>query len=132
MPRLTEDISEAATCIGSGRYTAAVFHLMRVMEFGVAKLAKALNATIDTDQAWGAIHVQMHAHIKSLPSKNARQKARKAELAEIAGYLDHVRIAWRNQTMHPKRTYTEEEAEHLFSNVKTFMQAIAKRRVRAK
>jgi HEPN domain-containing protein len=36
--------------------------------------------------------------------------------------LDNVREAWRNPTMHPKETYTEEEAENAFRFVKQYME----------
>jgi hypothetical protein len=37
-PNLTEDIQEAGKCYACARYTACVFHLMRVMENGVQRL----------------------------------------------------------------------------------------------
>ena len=36
-------------------------------------------------------------------------------------HLYHVKQAWRNDVMHPKKTYTEEEAKAAFSAVKSFM-----------
>ena len=62
-----EDISEAGACIGHGRYTASVFHLMRVMEICVQKFGDVLGvALIDKngkekmwhnilEQSWKAI-----------------------------------------------------------------------------
>jgi hypothetical protein len=61
-------------------------------------------------------------------SAATKDRARHAKFAGIAAYLHHVKDAWRNTTMHPKRTYTEEEAERIFENAKAFMQGLAKLR----
>src|SRR5208282_4527384 len=37
LSNISEDIQEAAACVGFHRPTAAVFHLMRIMEIGVQK-----------------------------------------------------------------------------------------------
>lgn len=126
-PRLANDINEAARCMGAGRYTAAVFHLMRVMEFGVAQLAKALNSAISTDQAWGCMMAEVEKHIKSAPAATPEQKARRRVYRRVASHLGNVRDAWRNPTMHPADSYGEEDAEHVFANVRRFMHILAQR-----
>jgi hypothetical protein len=42
-------------------------------------------------------------------------------LASVAANLYAVKLAWRNEVMHPKQTYTEEEAVALGTAVKAFM-----------
>jgi len=127
---LAEDIAEAGKCFALGRFTASVFHLMRVMEAGVARLAAVLSTTISLNRPWGAILRDVDTAIRALPGASAHasvtDKDRHDQLAEIASYLRHVKNAWRDRTMHPKRTYTEEEAKHLIDNVKTFMQSLVK------
>src|SRR5207245_2918398 len=54
-PEVADDIKEAGKCLALDRSTATVFHLMRVLEVGVARFATKLKATIRTDQAWGLI-----------------------------------------------------------------------------
>jgi hypothetical protein len=44
----------------------------------------------------------------------------------IIGHLETVKIAWRNPTMHPKATYTEEEAKALLGAVEIFIKDLAK------
>jgi hypothetical protein len=36
-----------------------------------------------------------------------------------------LKDAWRNHTMHSRVAYDEEEAEHIFGNVKMFMRKLA-------
>ena len=36
-----------------------------------------------------------------------------------------MKLAWRNEVMHPKQTYTEEEALEVFAASKAFMRELA-------
>jgi hypothetical protein len=50
-PKAAYDISEAGKCLALDRATACVFHLMRVVEVGIARLGSALN--IELNPKWG-------------------------------------------------------------------------------
>lgn len=121
-PKLTEDIQEAAKCYACGRYTACVFHLMRIMEHGVQRFGKKLGVKQVELLVWQVILDQTNKAISALPAKSSQTK----KFAAIAGHLYNVKLAWRNEVMHPKATYTEEEAEHLLSQIKFFMQHLSK------
>ena len=41
-----------------------------------------------------------------------------------AGRLDHVRIVWRNDVMHPKATYDESEAREVLNAVEAFLNSV--------
>ena len=116
-PKLSEDIEASSDkCYACGRYTACVFHLMRVMEVAVQRFGKKLKVAQTQSLAWQNILDQINAAIKSLPQKSARTK----KFASIAGHLYNVKLAWRNEVMHPKATYTKEEAEALLTQVRSF------------
>ena len=53
-PMASEDIEEAARCHLLARYTASVFHLMRVVEFGLLSVAE-LAEIKDPKPSWGAV-----------------------------------------------------------------------------
>ena len=99
-PEASTDMSEAVACLVWGRYTACVFHLMRVMEISLYEAGKKLGVTIvgkDGEfREWGAITRQMDGAIEKLPSKDEKRK-----WSEVRALLDHVRHCWRNATMHP-------------------------------
>jgi len=116
LPQVSEDIAEAGKCLGLRRPTASVFHLMRVMEVGVQKFGEKLGVTLADEKVWQVILDQINVHIKTL---GKGQKAK--DYAAIAAYLYHVKLAWRNETMHPKATYTPEEADNIFRAVRSFM-----------
>jgi hypothetical protein len=124
-PKTVGDIQEAAKCFGVGRYTASVFHLMRVMEFATQHLGKRLNITLVNEKRWHNILDEVDKAIKALPIGSSRLKAKRNRLAEASAHLRMVKDAWRNDVMHPKETYTPEEAERIFRNVKDFMVHLA-------
>jgi hypothetical protein len=147
-PKQSEDIKEAASCLCFGRYTAAVFHLMRVMErsvhFFAEKRLGIAGWSID-DKEWGKILTKINGALDAEDARIAaasaaagsRVAANRAAWAQIkkakrklagrretAAYLHHVKDAWRNDTMHAKRTYTQEQAEEVFKYVSTFMRSL--------
>jgi hypothetical protein len=130
-PSAAADIEEAGSCLALGRSTAAVFHLMRVMEVGL----RALNACIGlshptgSDRNWGQMLSAMKKEMDlRAQNGNAGWKSGDKQLfSELHGSLDAVRSAWRNQTMHIERRYDDDEAEHVFLMVRQFMKRLASR-----
>jgi hypothetical protein len=120
-PQLTFDVVEAGNCLALNRSTACVFHLMRIVEVGVQLFGKKLGVPLTNEKVWQVILDQVNKHIGAMPEKPPARKRQKERYADVAGHLYNVKVAWRNPLMHPKRTYTPEEAEHLFISVKAFM-----------
>jgi len=118
---MNEDIYEAGNCFAVGRYTACIFHLMRIMEKAVQKLGKSLGILLVDEKEWYAILTSVKAEINKMP-----KGSKKIVYSAIHDRLDSVRIAWRNETMHPKATYTEEEADSLLGAVKVFIKELLK------
>jgi hypothetical protein len=114
-----EDIVEGAKCLGLARYTASVFHLMRAMECAVQALSEELKIE-DCEREWGKLLSDMETKIKRMPKGE-----KKDSWSESHSHLYHVKQAWRNKTMHPKKTYTQEEAEAVFAAVRVFMRHLA-------
>lgn len=127
IPRIAEDIEESAKCLTLGRNTACVFHLMRVMEICVQKLGQKLKVKIlPKEESWNKIIDHVNGAIRTLPAKTKAQKHKKHEYGMCAANMDHVRIAWRNEVMHPKQTYTADEAAEVFAAVKSYVKNLAK------
>jgi hypothetical protein len=118
-PTLTEDIAESAKCLATGRYTACVFHLMRIMESLVQQLGTKLGISIidhkNWEKNWHNILEEVDKAVKLLP-----KSAETVRINEASAHLHAVKLAWRNEVMHPKETYTEEQANEVFSHVKAF------------
>jgi hypothetical protein len=120
-PALQYDIVEAGNCFATGRSTAVVFHLMRIMETGVQHFGTKLGVPLTNEKAWQAILDGINTAIKPLP-----KSPQTVEMSTAAANLYAVKLAWRNEVMHPNDTYTLEEAENLIRLVKIFMEQLAK------
>jgi hypothetical protein len=115
------DIVEAGNCYALRRSTACVFHLMRIMERGVQAFGRALGVSLVNEKNWQNILDEVNARIEELPKSDPKR----VELAQAAASLYAVKLAWRNEVMHPKETYTLEEADNLIRQVGIFMQQLA-------
>ena len=114
------DIEEAGKCLALGRSTACVFHLMRAMECAVQALAARLGF-LNPDREWGKLLSDVHGKIEAMPKGEMRNR-----WSASHAHLYHVKQAWRNDTMHPKNKYTEEEGGEVYAAVRTFMRHLAK------
>lgn len=52
-------------------------------------------------------------------------KEQKEFYAQAVSHFGILKDAWRNHTMHVRGIYTEEQAELIFNNVKSFMQKLS-------
>jgi hypothetical protein len=118
------DMAEAALCLAMSRNTACVFHLMRVLEHSVNRLGNRLSATIvdknSRDLEWGIVIANITAKVEAMPRGDERN-----EFSANVSLLYHVKQAWRNSTMHPKQTYTDDEAVTVFNATKSFLNNLA-------
>jgi len=115
----SEDIEEAGKCLALGRYTASVFHLMRAMECAVQALCVKLSIA-NPDRVWGKLLSDMNKTIESMPKGDSRDR-----WSQSSALLYNVKQAWRNDVMHPKETYTEEQAIEVFQAVRSFMRHLS-------
>lgn len=128
MPKISEDISQAGTCYALGLNTACVFHLMRALEYCVQRLGKKLKVNISVaSRSWAEIVDHINLQVRALPSGKKHTKAqnvKKQRFSLAASRLDHVRIVWRNDVMHPKATYDESEAFEVLTAVDAFLKSV--------
>jgi hypothetical protein len=124
-PLAIEDISEAAACFALERFTACVFHLMRALEVAARVVADKLGATVLDEHGrglpWGVIASNMKPIIDKMPKGSDNQ----VQWYRIQAHLEVVNRAWRVPTVHPKQTYTPEEARRVFEATRAFMQDLA-------
>jgi len=125
-PSSLADIDEANKCLVFSRYTACVFHLMRVVEIGVKALGARLAIDTTHKPGWETILKKAHGQM-SLPNDKKDPDWIKDEdfLSDAITMLTAVKTAWRNPTMHIEKTYTPEHAERIYDAVKGFMQQLA-------
>jgi len=132
-PSAVEDIKQAGNCIAVDCGTAAVFHLMRAVEWGVRALADDLNvigtprksATIPIEfSEWDKILDQLYPAIQkkvdALPPGQVKQDIQEFYfplLLDIRGFKD----AFRNHVMHTRKSYSQKAADDVLDHVRRFM-----------
>lgn len=126
------ELDEAAKCLALGRPTAAVFHLMRVMEIGIKALAACLgipDPVKPAERNWSLILGKiMDDGIKvKWPNAAARMVPECVAMEQLHASLDAVKNPFRNTTMHVESKFTDSEAQHILALVKGFMMRLADR-----
>ncbi|MER8645747.1 hypothetical protein [Mesorhizobium sp. M1252] len=119
-PDAEHDLEEAGKCLATARNTATVFHLMRALEVTLQFLCGKLSIT-NTQRVWGHLLSDLNQKIDAMAK--GEQKSR---WAAASSYLWQVKEVWRNETMHPKQTYTDEEAREVFEASRVFIRHAAK------
>jgi hypothetical protein len=139
-PSASNDITDAGDSLAVGLNSAAVFHLMHVVEWGLRALAvdvglldivteKKTGKTIPMEYSeWERIlqqlPVKIDAKIEAMPRGDAKQQAQEfyhPAALEIRGFKD----AWRNHIMHTRASYFREDAVAVWSHVERFMKGLA-------
>lgn len=119
------DIMSAGNCLALGQPTACVLHLGRVMEVALRGLGKRLHITTGPRDTIGSVLNNMTPKISAMPEETVRQKAKKERWAEARVNLFHVKQAWRDNSMHGRRSYSEPHAQDIFSAIRVFMAHLA-------
>lgn len=128
----TFELEEAGKCMGLGRPTAAVFHLMRLLEVGIRAMAQCLgipDPIKPSERNWAIIlKNMMDDGIKvKWPTAADRMSGDGALFESLHASLDAVKNPFRNGTMHVENKYTDAEAQHIFALVKGFMMKLTDR-----
>ncbi len=130
-PSTTFDIRNSGVCLATTMSTAAVFHLMRVLEIGLSALGSVFGVSM-ANTNWEPAIREIESKIRDMHKEAAWKalpdcKEQQEFYSQAASHFGILKDAWRNYTMHARGKYTEEEAELIFQNVKGFMNKLAER-----
>jgi hypothetical protein len=126
-PSVEFDVWEAGNCFATARFTASVFHLMRVLEIGLTAFAGIFKVPA-AHTNWQNIIEQIEKHIRGMPSDPSKApdwKAKQEFYSQVAHGFMFLKDAWRNYTAHARGKYVEEQADTILINVRAFMQRLA-------
>lgn len=130
-PEATEDIAAASRCLALDEWTASVFHLMRIAEIGLHRLAKHLEIpmadTVNLEQ-WGVIIDQIQSRIGDLEQQLPKSRSKSDKLqaySDLATKLMLFKLAWRNHVSHSRATYDERQATRIWGCIEAFMEELA-------
>ncbi len=130
-PSAKADIRDAGNCLAVDLNTAAIFHLMRVVEIGLRALARHLRVPIKTNQLeyleWQSIIEQIENVISKIKQKpKGKKKSEALELYHgMMGEFNAFKDVWRNNVMHARKTYDEHQAMSVYLHVREFMRRLA-------
>jgi hypothetical protein len=138
-PDARQDIKEVGNCFAAGLFTACVFHLMRVSEYGLRFIANALGVTtkhtgsmIPLEYAeWDQIISQINQKIEA-ERKTPRDANREKQLqnySEAAQHCLFMKDIWRNTVSHARKAYVEPEALGSLERVRDFMHFLAREKI---
>ena len=127
-PSAKPDISEAGNCLATKCSTAAVFHLMRVAEFGLRALARDRRVVIPKKlplalATWEDIIKQLENAedaIRNYPKTIAREAQYEFYHGAMMEFK-RFKNKFRNVVMHNRDMYDDGEAMSAFNHVKSFM-----------
>ncbi|SFJ08190.1 hypothetical protein SAMN05216304_104359 [Bosea sp. OK403] len=126
-PSTKKDVYCAVDLWALGHNTASVFHLMRVLEYGLRAMANDVNANFEYEN-WQNIIEKIESNIKietkQLPKGSARSERLKF-LSEAAKELVYFKDGWRNFVSHNRVEYSEEQAFIALNHVRYFMTTLA-------
>ena len=122
-PSIIVEVEEAGKCYAAGRNTAAVFHLMRIMEAGLKCAAAELSIPTETNPSWHSI---LKKFDEAIQAKHVHDDWTDFYNG-LRARLYAVKDAWRNPTMHIDQNYGEEEALDIYNNVTSFMRHLSTR-----
>jgi hypothetical protein len=124
-PEIAHDVVEAGNCLATGRGTACVFHLTRIMDFGLRKIGLKLRVQEMQNKSWQRILSQVNRAVARMGENTAALKKRKEAYIGMAARLEGVKTVWGDADLTPKPVYTVKEAETLLGAVNEFIVHVA-------
>jgi len=134
-PSARIDIKAIGNCLAADLYDAAIFHLMRTVEHGLRAIAveygvkKVKSGKAITEATWGDIIQAIQDRLNKLKTKRRQTKRQKDDadfyrycLIECKLFKDH----WRDDVMHTKANYNEQDALRLLGHVRDFINRLVK------
>jgi hypothetical protein len=138
-PEARSEIKDAGNCLASDLNTAAVFHLMRVMELGLRELANRLKAKTLIKKlkqtkipielgTWEEIIGTLESKLDALRclARSVKRDENIESCNELLKEFRSVKDLWRNKVMHTRATYDAEQGQSAFNHVRGFIQKLEK------
>jgi hypothetical protein len=130
--QMRSEIDAGVDCYALQQTTAAVFHFMRIAEYGLRALGKERRIQLPKNKPiewamWNEILIEIDKAKKLIEQKAAGAKKDAAldfysgALANFSGFKDQ----YRNMVMHVRRIYTPIEAEMAMRQVRDFMNKLS-------
>ncbi len=119
-PEAQYDAFEAGHCFAFARFSACVYHLMRLAEHGLVSVAASLNVPEEKlAKGWDGCIQGIEAAIKVIsstkPTSDWQDQVKK--YSDLSAWFTTIKTGWRNPSSHVPRIYSEDSASGMFSAV---------------
>jgi hypothetical protein len=126
------DINSAGDCLLADLNTAAVFHLMRVAEFGLRRIAKDLRVKLPKNKpityaTWGDVLRELDVKLEALRGKSDAKEKRRTFYSGLVLPVKAFQHLWRNPVSHFRGEYDEKQAQSAYIHVGAFIQRLVEK-----
>lgn len=132
-PDAVFDLLEAGNCFAFERFTACVYHLMRVAEFALVSVARSADVPEDRiNRGWDGCIQGIESAIKRIgstkPTTDWQERIKK--LSDLCSWFTTIQKGWRNPVSHIPRTYSEGNALAMFTATQTLIHDVVRQRLK--
>lgn len=130
-PAAKRELIEAGNCFAASRYTACVFHCMRIAEYGLRKISRTLGVKVSDKgkpcrieyATWITLIVAISVRIEQARKLSAspRKERRLQFYSEANDKCSYMKDLWRNEVSHTRKLYNRPEALGVMIRVKEFV-----------
>ncbi len=128
-----DDVAEARRSIAVGRFTASVFHMMRVVESGVLTLQAFLDGSPDPKAHFGGVLSKLENMVQKTKFEHlgAYMQSRLPFLKSVLPQLHSIKDAWRGKVVHvdsriiPSGVFVKEKAVEIHNASLALMKNLA-------
>lgn len=124
-PEIAHDVVEAGNCLAMDRGTACVFHLMRIIEFGLQRIGGRLKIEKIHNKNWQQVLSQISVAVSRMPESTTALRKKKEGYTEVVALFETVKMAWGDGAIELKPAHSTKEAEALLCAVNKFMVQVA-------
>lgn len=124
------DVEHAGDCYRIDAFDACIFHLLRVLEHGLRKMAQTLcvpsyHAGTINMRDWGGLIAELETVIKALPRNTPEERIYKERMSEVATHFLFIKDVWRNVYFHTRNEpTTQEKASRFLGMTQEFMRLL--------
>lgn len=123
-PQAWQEFQAAGKCYAYGEGTACAFHLNRALEWGLKTLAVKLGKRFDRN-SWETHLKDIDKELEARYGTAGPRTQEERFYSEAASQFGHLKVAWRNPTMHIEAKYDDKEALYLLTTVEKFIDHLA-------
>jgi hypothetical protein len=129
--KMRHDIEESSKCFALARYSAAIFHVLLVAEFGIIKVAELFGAAGDRP-GWGALDRLQRINDKKWNDKTPLEQEHAEFLKNLLPLAFAIKDSWRHKISHVDNKlewmdtdFSPQVAGEIISATRGFMRRLA-------